>query len=379
MVTATGAAPSASILDGRMAEWRNDDLLMSQHQRDLLESLFPGSVAVFDFPELRSLFEGFDKSANANRKRRQRNGFRAILVAGVGAALAALLPIVDLLGGEISRWLFALAASLTLAGFGWAILLIFADKHKDAWLEHRLLTERLRQFYFQQLLSDPGLAARALTDTTALREWQDKRAHALTMLKAWLNRPVASELLTVIDDVNLHSAWLDETLTHYPSLRRGAGLDDYFTILRMQRVGVQGNYVREKLSAGVASPETRLKAAQISSWVLTLATVGLTAVSAILLFDGTTTKSSLFAILASSIALVGVLSTVIRVLSEGLQLRPDCDRYHWYRDAIREVDARLNNQDPTVRMMALQEFERTSYREMRDFLKTHKEARFNFA
>lgn len=362
-----------------MAEWRNDDLLISQYQRDLLESLFPGSVAVFDFPELRALFEGFDKSADANRKRRQRNGFRAILVAGIGAALAALLPIVDLLGGEISRSLFALAAILTLVGFGWAMLLILVDKHKEAWLEHRLLTERLRQFYFQQLLSDHCLAARALADPTALCAWKNKRAHALTLFEAWLNRPRSSELLAVINDVNLHAAWLDESWTRYPALEQGVALGDYFAILRMQRVGVQRNYVREKLAAGVASPVSRLKAAQVTSWVLTLTTISLTSVSAILLFDGTTTKSPLFAVLASSIALVGVLATLVRVLAEGLQLRPDCDRYHWYCDAISEVEARLNNPDPTVRMVALQEFERTSYRELRDFVKTHAEARFNFA
>ncbi|MEI6644147.1 MAG: hypothetical protein WCL10_19180 [Novosphingobium sp.] len=375
----TGAVLSASFLDGRMADWGNDDLMMSQYHRDFVESRFPGSVDVFDFPELRALFDGFDKTANANRKRRQRNGFSAIMVAGTGAALAAVLPIVDLLGGEFSRWLFAFAAILTLAGFGWAVLLILADKHKETWLEHRLLTERLRQFYFQQLLSDPALAARALTDPAALIAWKSKRAHALSMFEAWLNRPVGSELLAVIDDVNLGSAWFDESWLRYPPLLPGAALDDYFTILRIQRVGVQRNYVREKLTAGVASPETRLQAAQISSWVLTLATIGLTVLTAALLFDGTTTGSTLFAILASSIALAGVLSTVIRVLSEGLQLRPDCERYHWYRDAIREVEARLNNTDPGVRMVALQEFERTSYREMRDFLKTHKEARFNFA
>jgi hypothetical protein len=241
------------------------------------------------------------------------------------------------------------------------------------------LTERLRQFYFQQLLSDPALATRARTDPDALLQWQGKRAQAFRMFEAWLDRPVHSELLMVIDDVNLRLTWFDDAWTSYPSLQPSVELEDYFAILRRQRLGVQSNYVREKLAAGVSSPETRLKIAQTASWILTFATVVVTAGTAILLFNGVNTDSNHFAMLASLIGLVGVVSTVIRVVSEGLQLRTDRDRYHWYRDAIREIDARLNNTDPAVRMAALQDFERSSYREMRDFLKSHDEARFNFA
>lgn len=373
-----GAAP-ASPFDGRMALWGNDDLLLTQAQRDLVEAEFPGALAAFDFPELRTLFAGFDAQANRNRRRRQRRGLWAIGIAGLGAALSATLPLAELLGSAVPGMAFGASAALSIGGLIWALLLAFADRHKEAWLEHRLRTERLRQFYFQLLLSNPELAARAMSDDDAAAQWHQARIVALRRFTAWLAKPMATELTQVIADVNQRCNWFIEAWRRPPALVGQVDLTDFLGILRRQRVGIQLTYVREKLSPGIGSPETRLAVAQFLSWTFTIATISLSVAGAVLLFNGLSTRDPGFAILASLIALLGVLSILVRVASEGLQLRGDTERYHWYREAVEEIDARFHDPAQAAQLAALREFETITYREMREFLKAHDQARFNFA
>jgi len=363
----------------RMAEWGNDDLLIRETTRIRLEADFPGFLRVVDIPELRRVFETFDGVANLSRKRRQRDGLVAVAIAGAGATLSAVLPLVEPLGGTVAHWVFAFSAALSVFGLLWAITLSLSDRYKAAWLQHRLRTERLRQFYFQLLLSDPELATRAVTDDAALAEWRDRLQRPLKAFEAWLAEPMRSELSAVIDDVNQRFAWQMEGWKQPRTLSGAVDLDAYLAMLRRRRIGVQLNYVREKLAPGVQSPATRLAAVQISSWVLTFAIAFLTIATAIVLFQQPQGAGSVTVrILSSVTALLGVLSIFIRVTAEGLQLKGDVERYSWYRDAIEDLDGRFNDRDPTARLDILREMEALSYRELREFLKLHQEARFSF-
>ena len=373
--------PSSTLsrFDGRMIDWRNDDLLFTQEQRDLIEAEFPGAVEVFDFPELRAHFGQFDAEANLSRRRRQRRGLTVILIAGLGATLSALLPLFELLGADISRWFLFASAIVSAVGLAWGATLILSDPSKERWLEYRLRTERLRQFHFQLLLSDPDLAARAMRDHDARREWKAHRRAALKHFEAWLAKPASGEVAAVVDDVNHRRTWFTEAWSHFPQVSGKIDLSDYLTVMRRQRIEVQLAYVRDKLAPGIGSPETRLKLAGMLSWGLTISTVALTCLFAILVFEGVGENLFFHAGLPSLIALVGVFSIIVRVISEGYHLRGDRDRYSWYRDALEEVDAQLRDPNPLVRIDSLREVEEISYREMREFLKAHDEARFNFA
>ena len=50
MTVYPATTPEFSAFDGRMAQWRNDDLLLSETQRELIDAEFPRALAVFDFP-----------------------------------------------------------------------------------------------------------------------------------------------------------------------------------------------------------------------------------------------------------------------------------------------------------------------------------------
>jgi len=173
--------------------------------------------------------------------------------------------------------------------------------------------------------------------------------------------------------------WLLEAFKQKPSsLSPSADLDKFFDIMRRQRIGVQGDYIREKLASGVGSPRSWNAFAKGVSYVSALAALIGSILIALLLFDGATMDDVAVRVLVSLIAFIGVIALFIRLLGEGLQVRADAERYAWYSDAVADLDARFNNPDPNVRAELLREMERASYREMRDFLKTHKQARFSF-
>lgn len=361
----------------RMEQWPNDDLLMQAHAREYLKAEFPEAYEVLDWPELRRTFEEIDKKAIKARKRRQRIGFTAVGVAGLGAFLSAALPLVELAGGEVMRSAFFAAVALSAAGLVFSLFFVTIDRAKSQWLEQRLLTERLRQFYFQFMIFNAGLAIRAMRDPTALEEWRREQAEAVQFFLAWAKRPMRAELAAVIDDVNDKHAWMRAKWRRRPEIPLPSNeLDTYFGILRRQRIGIQLHYVREKLQPGFGSPESRLNLSQVVGYTCASLTFAATAVAAALLLQGSTTAALEFRILTSIAALCGAVGVVCKVLAEGLQLKMDVERYRWYRAAVADIDAEFHDNDVSRRFALLRKIEYVAYREMREFLKIHEESKF---
>jgi hypothetical protein len=371
-------APKARPLD-RMDDWTNDDLLLEERARMLLETQHRGALRVFDWPDLRTQFKAIDQRAGQSRKRRRRNGVIAASVTTFGAALSALLPIAEPLGWDVERGVYALAAIISFLGFAATIWLVHGDNEITQWLESRLQTERLRQLYFQFIGSDPALAARAFTDDAAMSELHQRRDEALKAVAPVLLQTPRAVLTATIEDVNQRRVWLLEAFKQKPGpLAPSADLDKVLEILRKQRIGVQADYIREKLAPGIGSPQSWHAFSKGASYVSALGALIASILIALLLFNGATFESLPVRVLVSLIAFIGVIVMFVRLLGEGLQVRADAERYAWYRDAVTDLDARFNNTDPNVRVELLREMECASYREMREFLKTHKQARFSF-
>lgn len=375
---ATQQAPQTRPLD-RMDDWPNDDLLLKESAQNLLDKQYSGALRVFDWPELRKKFEDIDVRAGGSRKRRRRNGVIAASATTLGAVLSAILPLAGPLGWDVERVVYALAAALSVAGFFATLWLVHADREVSDWLESRLQTERLRQLYFQFMGSDPALAARAFTDDTAFAEWTKRRDAALLVVAPTIVDAPRALLTAVIDDVNQTKIWLLEEYKEKPGpLTASPNLDKYFEVMRRQRIGVQRDYIREKMAPGLGSPETWHSVVKNASYITALAALLASVVIALLLYNGATFDSVPVVVLVSLVAFIGVIAMFVKLLGEGLQVRSDAERYSWYRDAINDIDARYNNTDPNVRVELLRKMERASYREMREFLKTHKQARFSF-
>ena len=364
----------------RMELWCNDDLLLTMQARSSLELDYPGATRVFDWEALRLLFNSFDARANKSWKRRQAFAIIAVSVAGVGAILSATLPVIELLGADIMRWWFGLSALFSAVGLLWTAILMLMPGSKQQWLEHRLRTERLRQFYFQFMISDPSLAALARSDEAALKSWTAARGQALRAFEAWLQRPMQAELAAVVQDVNHKLVWQRARWRSSPAaLSTGVGLAEYFDILRRQRLGIQLNYVCEKLEPGFGSPETRLTVLRTAARIGAAGAVLAALAAAAVLFAEQPAEAFPFRLLTSLTALFGVITIFVKVLEEGLGLRSDIERYRWYRDAVADLEGRFNDPGPGSRIAVLRELELISYREMREFLRSHYNARFSLA
>ncbi|HVZ99893.1 MAG TPA: hypothetical protein VG841_06220 [Caulobacterales bacterium] len=364
----------------RLDDWTNDDLLLTQAARNQLEAQYKGSLLVFDWPDLRNAFLAIDNRATQSRKRRQRNGIIAVSIASLGAATGAWLPLVEVLGFSVERWWFALAVLFSLIGFVATLWITLVDRHRSEWLHNRLRTERFRQLYFQFMAHDPALGALALKgDPKALAEWSARRDNAFALVAPSLLGPVRKSLTALIDDVNHRHVWL------YPPANRVAAapvrtgeVDEFFEILHRQRIDVQNDYIREKLADGVSSPRTWHTFVQTTSYVMALAALGLSLLASYLLFSSDTFQSVHIRVLTSLIAIVGVVAIYIKLIGDGLQVRADMARYLWYRDALTEIERQFADPDPGSRVRVLRDMEHISYRELREFLKTHYEARFSF-
>lgn len=369
--TGTGKPP---LIADHMAGWANDDLLLEEAARVQVEAEHAGARRVFVWDGLCALFKAFDNAAGAKRKLRQKSGFIAVLITAIGSAISAALP---LFGG--SSILFVTSVVLSVSGVLWCLALAISDPNKAQWLQHRLRTERLRQFYFQFMGSDPGLAAAAFSDDDALKRWELKRQQAEEKFKAWLKKDMRQELDAVVSDVNHRDAWQMTTWESPPlAPARTPALDEYFNIMRKQRIGIQGRYITQKLRHGFGSPLTRHITNQVLSYVFAITTIALSIWTALLIISGTPAEQAPIPQIVSAMALLGVISMFLKIMAEGQQLRADVDRYTWYKQAIDDVDAKFNNEDPAARIQALRKMEENSYRELRDFLKAHKDARFSF-
>lgn len=367
------------LIPDHMAGWPNDDLLLDGAARVRVEAEWTGARRVFYWEALCEAFKKYDEEAGVNRKSRQRAGFLAVLVGGIGAALAAVLPVVEALDPAVSRALFVIAAGLSAIGLVWCLVLAVFDPAKDAWLQHRLRTERLRQFYFQFMGSDPALASAAFADDAAYEKWEAKRAAAHTILQTWLARDMGDELTNVLEDVNHRRVWQAAAWeTPPPAPPQSPELNAYFQIMRKQRMGIQDRYVTRKLKHGWGSPRTRHNINQFMSYALAILAMSLSLVGASMVLGGLATDSNELRVMVSLIALVGVLSISLKVMAEGQQLKAEVERFQWYQQAIQDLDAEFNNPDPAARIQALRDMEYVAYREMRDFLTVHESARFSF-
>ena len=127
----------------------NDDLLLDDANRRAEADRHHAIAGVLDFPELREVFVPIDKEANRAKKASQAWGFWAVVM----ALLSLLGGSSEVVWGHLEEpWPVLIAglcgllglSAVVVAGFG-----VLYGRRKRTWLRNRLRTERLRQLHFQ--------------------------------------------------------------------------------------------------------------------------------------------------------------------------------------------------------------------------------------
>jgi hypothetical protein len=364
------AEPRVGLLHDPLADWSNDDILLTKPARAALSARHLASLRVLDWPELRALFARHDMPAKKSGRADRRLGFLSVLTAASCVIVAAATP----LAGPLARWVGSLAALLAVAAVALALLRRADVRANARWLAERYWTERVRSLYFQTIVNNLGLVADAMRDDTALGRWKVTRATALKALPEpedvtsrvpRLAGPVAEEETWISPD------WRQPPPTPAPSEE----LDTLLALLRSQRFDVQLAYSDAKLSDSLRAPARRSAAVRRGSQVLPALAVGAAGAAGVMLASGAAVGDVGVRLALAAAAAAMAAALALKMLNEDLRLSDDAARYAWYSAAVTRARARFDAGGLAEKVAALREMEVIAYRDLREFVAAHWRAR----
>lgn len=354
-----------------LADWANDDILLTKPARAVLGQRHLQGLRVLDWPELRQLFSRYETPANLHARRDRGLGLISVATAVLGMVLAAFTPLAT--GQE--RWLGLAAALLTLTGAGLTTFHWLNRQSKARWLGNRFWTERVRGLYFQAIVNNLDLVARAMTDNVALMEWKAVRARALEALP----KPddVTAQIARLAGTIDESDAWvLPEWTKPTAPPQPSDGLDVLLPLLRSQRFDVQLAYVDRKLSDSLRTPRRRSEVVRRGSEVLPAVAVLAAAAAGILMALGLTPADAWVQLALAVTAGSAAVALALRVINDSLLLSDDASRYAWYSAAVLRARNRFDAGDLGEKLAALRDMETVAYRDLREFVAAHWRARY---
>ena len=119
----------------------NNDLLLTEHDRDLARDAFPAAFHILDNAPLREFFLSLDVPAKANKARSRIAGVTSVCFASISLWLAAGEPLYRQwsLSDRIAIFAALLAIASVVIGLGG----VFIVNAKKGWLYRRIATERI--------------------------------------------------------------------------------------------------------------------------------------------------------------------------------------------------------------------------------------------
>lgn len=363
-----GAKQSHGMFRDSLAGWTNDDVLQTQAARAALGAQHPAALRVLDWPELRGLFAIYDPPATRDGRSDRRLSLLSLGVATLGLVLAIASPLA--IGAE--RVIEMLAAAMAFAGLAIMGVYKFGTGSKARALAHRFGAERVRALYFQAVVNNLDLAARAMADDAALGVWTSARARMLCDLPAPEDLPGQIPKLAgpVDDDAEtwVSPAWSASPDPPQPS----AELNLLLPLLRGQRLDGQIDYLERKLSDSLGAPGQRAGLVRGLSLLL-LGAAGVTGLMAAVLvlamgrkWWGADVRLAL-EVMAGAI----VAAMALGVVNDGQLLAGDARRYAAFFAALSKARFQFDTGGVPEKLAALREAEIVCYRDLREFVGSH--------
>jgi type IV secretory pathway VirB2 component (pilin) len=366
-------------------DWPNSDLLIDEDDQAYFARHYPAFAPIFDWPDLRALFVGYDNTAARARKRSRRAGIFAVVAGFVSLAVAASIPLAGALTktephqSKLQALLGGIAATLALISVLIGYTQVLSGKAKTRWLQNRFWTERIRQLHFQLIINNLPAVQAASQNANALQHWLAFRTTKLDEFKHNYLREADDKIHQLQLDEAECSPWIEEAWEHTaPGPANSTELDVILAIMERQRFGIQQRYADRKLRSGLRSPDTLaqwvLQLSDTFTAVLLLATIS-AGIGSILAYRGIMSPVAHFiAALVAAIASASIVA--LRALKEGLLFSADADRYRWYSAAVRTLLRRYEHASSTQKIILLRELEHVAYQEMRRFILSGSQARF---
>jgi len=353
-----------------LADWTNDDVLQTKEARAALGSKHPTGLRVLDWPELRALFARYDPPATRHGRRDRRFGLLTVALATLGLVLAMLSPLA--IGAE--RYVEMVAAALVVSGLGLMAFHELGATSKARWLGQRFGAERVRALYFQAVVNNLDLVARAMASDAALGEWKVARSRMLSYLPKPEELP--RQVPKLAEPPSDADTWvLPEWSTPPKPPEPSPELELLLSLLRGQRLDAQVDYVQRKLSASLGAPGRRAAVVRGLSKLLLAAAVMTGVIAVVLLAMGQTPADTdvRLALEVTVGALVAALA--LRVVNDDRLLAGDAGRYAAYFAAVSNARTRFDRGDLAEKLAALRDMETVAYRDLREFVGAHWRAR----
>lgn len=365
----------------------NSDIAANAEDEQYVLSQYPLISDSLLWPELVQKFMFHERVANETKAASRRSSVYAIIcvVFSLCATLISTSPIatnVSVLLPRFSVILACLALILLVLAIGLGKGVLFGAR-RDQWLRNRLAAERLRHFYFQFLLNHRKWVCRG--GELAITRLREKRAIALERVY----KDITSDeyMQTVLDDSTLEESFLLE--------RREVGAAEQLQHERLDELRRYWCEFRFEWQIKYATKQTMRKystfslgetVAEKEHWVTriefasTLAIVVLQSVAIAGQLSGDAVDFLVpAAVLATSIFAVFIVG--LQAYKEGVGLSEDLSRYRMYSSygskLFRDWRASHLTDDLAFELRAMYELEDLSYFETREFLRSHRDARFS--
>lgn len=361
-----------------MAYVFNNDILLSEDDRELARRAFPSLFYALDNPELRKTFELHDTRANRAKIRSRRWGIIAVLLATVALMIAASSSLYADLSHEARRAIAIVGgacgiSSVVIGYFG----LMFRGK-KLRWLMDRLATERIRQFHFQHIAAHGGAILRGARDEAAANAYIARRDRDFELFRATFLARLEDEFDAIVEADDVGDGLLFDFMADLPD-ENDPNLEEYYRTYDLLRFQRQIDYCNLLLSQSRSmwkhAPARQARFFGAFAVACLAIILGLDA----FVFLGSIVDISLLG--APFFGVAGIwmafLALSARTIEEGLQPGVEAERMKQYRIALNRSHQRFRKaKSPDDKIEPMIDLENASYEEMIPFIKTNFEANF---
>ena len=367
-----------------LANWGNDDLLLTEQARRTVAEAAPRAFRVLDWATLREEFERHDISANRAKRKVNRHGVTGALLSAVGASLLALAQLLPASAAQSA--VIVVGCMFVFVGGSMGIWHLLGHSGRARWLLDRLWTERLRQFYFQYLINNLDVAVAAMGGDAEVEKYRSTRDGALGAFiddteKNLSARSFVDAIGWLADDHDDARAW-GQSVWQANRVSTGTPMTDdhreLFECLSRGRIGIQEIYAQLNLKPGSSSQGNMARRIVQRGNVATLAFVVSLTLAGISILLGSGQGSLPSDILIALSGVAAAWGLYFRVVDQGMGYSLDAERYELYAEQIGLVRQRFDaaGDDVHSKIAALRQIEIYTYREMRQFLHTHLRSRF---
>jgi hypothetical protein len=381
----SGGVKVYGVFDNPIADWENDDLVLTERHAAFLKSQFPSAFPALCWPELQKSFGALNEDALKLKQKSQKTG-RVILAAGIASLLvAALCPVLlhwityQSSSSIISKAGAVLSATLAAISVLMGLFHAYIGKTKMRWLQTRFVCERLRHFYFQAILSNLPTVISALESEATMNGWLATRNKLLERFQHEYADSPLTHFENFLSDQADAQVWIfEEWKASFESAlySESASGKTFANLLLRQRLGIQISYSETRLKTGINSPGTQYTFFKNASISLTLIILILTLTKGIATLIGVSSDSLSQIIVGAALAIGSAGLVALVTSNDGFQLGAEAERLDWYLAALRSVKSQGTQNTIADMANLLWRTEELAYAETRKFMTAQKSSKF---